>query len=63
MRIQFTLPLGSEGWDKHLDLPAVPRVDDWVAFGVDDDVTEYRIRTVVWYPESPEIDAYVVLKR
>lgn len=62
MRIQFTLPLGSEGWDKYVDMPAVPREGDTVDFSVDDDGHGYLVRTVVWYPNSPEIDAYVVLK-
>jgi hypothetical protein len=62
MKIQFTLPLGSDGWDKHLDMPAAPRVGDQVAFDMEDDVVEYSIKHVVWYPNSPEIDVYVVLR-
>ena len=62
MRIQFTLPLGSDGWDKYVDMPVAPREGESIAFGIDDDVIEYSIKHVVWYPESPEIDVYVVLR-
>ena len=63
MRVQFKLPLGSQGWDKHLEMPAVPREGDTVDFSIDDDSDRsYVVRHVVWYPNMPEIDAYVVLE-
>lgn len=62
MRIQFTLPLGSQGWDKHLDMPAVPRKGDTVDFGDGNMTDSYVVRAVVWYPNSPDIDVYVVLE-
>jgi hypothetical protein len=61
MRVQFRMPLGSKGWEKHLEMPAVPRAGDTVALGIDGEEVEYQIRHVVWYPESLDIDAYVVL--
>jgi hypothetical protein len=63
MKIHFTLPLGSEGSGTSIEMPGVPRVGESVHFGTDDDPgPEHRVRTVVWYPDDPDIDVYVVLQ-
>jgi hypothetical protein len=62
MKIHFNLPLGTNGWDKTIEMPAVPRIGDTVDFGNDDESDEHDVKYVVWTPNDAEIDAYVVLK-
>lgn len=63
MKVFLRYPRGSEGFDETKEMPAVPRVGDSLYIGLDDEGDEFEVRTVVWYPDQPEFDAYVVLGR
>ena len=59
MKIRLDYPRGV-GWQKWVELPAAPRVGDFVAHGESDD-DEHVVRNVIWHTgDDPWVQ--VVLK-
>ena len=63
MKVHLTFPLGTLGFDRVVEMPAALREGDQVHIGPDGEGDEFEVRTVVWYPDEPGMDVYVVLGR
>ena len=64
MRILFTVVGRNERpLNRTIELPVPPRVGDEVQYGQEDngDYENYVVRTIVWMPDEPDYDVYVVL--
>ena len=62
MKVSLHYPMGSDGWTRIVEMPAIPRIGDQVDMAEDDD-DEYGVHVVVWTPFQADYDAYVVVRK
>jgi len=48
--------------NRTVELPVPPREGESLHFGPDGEGDDYEVRTVVWFPDEPDFDVYVVLR-
>jgi hypothetical protein len=53
MQVCYVYPMGDEGWEEHVESPAVPRQGDYV---VSQDDEQYVVKYVAWHPWGLEED-------
>ena len=53
-------PEARDGFFREVELPAVPRLGEYVSFGGIDE--SYKVDAVGWHPDNPALDVSVILR-